>query len=270
MAMKKRGVSRRVILAVLICLIAGCPLFVTREHLWGPALDLAVTGNRAYVCAGRNLLVLNIKDPRAPAKINQIEFPDVTTGVELSDRFAFVSVTGRSDRAFDISDPERPVEKVLEPSSPRRRKKTGEVFEAPYTYLNDTCVFYVLRDAGLPDLGPSDTPPPDSIIGQAVLDADRNVCARSAVFVRPPLAFAAVQRHLYDFELAVIDVSQPTKPFCLGRSPIKKGAHSFPRAVVSANGYAFVAATYGGVLIIDVSDPGRPYIAAIFRTSSQN
>jgi hypothetical protein len=265
----RRGYFLRVSVGLLILLAAGCTLFVDGENLWGPAFHIAVAGDRAYVCAGRNLLVLDIKDPSRPAKLGQLNFSDTVTSVEVSGGFAVVAVTGRGALTVDISNPARPVETGLSPPPPRSEVRPGEVFVAPFTYLNDTCVFYVLKGALSPPLRPGDTSPQEAVAGRAVLDPQRNVCGRSALCVQPPLAYLAWERHMYEFELGIIDVSDPSNPVLLGFCPIGDSVHQYPRAIVAANGFAYIAATLGGVVIVDVSDPTKPKVAARFKTSTQ-
>jgi hypothetical protein len=139
----------------MILLATGGTLFVDGENLWGPAFHIAVPGGRAYVCAGRHLLVLDVKDPSRPAKLGQLSFSDAVTSVEVSG------------------------------------------------------------------------------------------------------------------ELGIIDVSDPANPVLLGFCPIGEGVHHYPRAIVAANGFAYIAATLGGVVIVDVSDPTKPKVAARFKTSTQ-
>ena len=268
MLMRQRYL-RLAAVGLLISLGVGCKFFVAGEKLWGPAFYLAVTGNQAYVCAGRSLLVLDINDPRRPTKLGQIDFSGVATNVEISGRTAVVTVTGYGQLAIDISDPARPVKTDLSLPAARGDTRPGEFFTAPFTYLNDTCLFYVLSDAASLKFGPLDAPSEEAVVGRAVLDPECNVRGRSAVFVQPPLAYVAFERHMYAFQLGVIDVSDPAHPALLGTCPIGENVHYHPRAIVAANGFVYVAATLGGVVIVDVSDPKQPKVAARFKTSTQ-
>lgn len=146
----------------------------------------------------------------------------------------------------------------------------GRAYVCAGRRLNDTCVFYVLKGAFSPHLGPGDTPPQEAVAGRAVLDPQRNVCGRSALCVQPPLAYVVLERHMYAFEPGVIDGSEPAHPVLLGFCPIGEGVHQYPRAIVAANGFAYIAATLGGVVIVDVSDPKKPKPAARFKTSTQS
>ena len=252
-----------------LSLTVGCRLFPAAEKLWGPAFDIALAGERAYVCAGKNLIVIDIKDPRQPVKHGQVIFSDLATSVEIADKLAIVSVTGRGALAVDISDPSRPVVSGASLPAAEGQKRPGELFAAPYLYLNDTCKFYILAGDAPLEFGPGDMPPDASVVGRVVLDPECNVRGRSALFVEPPLAYVVFERHMYAYQLGVIDVSDPARATLLGACPIGESVHHLPRSIVAANGFVYIAATLAGVIVIDVSDPKQPKVAARFKTSTQ-
>jgi hypothetical protein len=169
----------------------------------------------------------------------------------------------------DISDPAHPVEADLNPSAAEAERKPGEFLFAPFAYLNDTCRFYVLSGAAPLKFGPADLPPEEAVVGRAVLDPACNVRGRSALYVQPPLAFVAFERHMYAFQFGVIDVSDPARPALLGACPIGDSVHHLPRAMVADKGFVYIAATLAGVIVVDVSDPKQPKVAGRFKTSTQ-
>jgi photosystem II stability/assembly factor-like uncharacterized protein len=65
--------------------------------------------------------------------------------------------------------------------------------------------------------------------------------------------------------LVVLDVSDPTAPSELGRSVTLP---DFIRDVVVSQGYAYLATGWGGLVVIDVSDPNRPLVVSQFQANA--
>jgi|GEM_PF-3424004 len=85
---------------------------LTLEGKWaaGPCEIVDSDGSYAFFNAGINLIIADISDPASPVVRGEFQFPVSLTGIEVSDRYAFVLLGEYGLRVLDVSDPTSPVE----------------------------------------------------------------------------------------------------------------------------------------------------------------
>jgi hypothetical protein len=76
----------------------------------GPAFDVFTAEDRAYLCAGSYLVVLDVADPRHPAEMGRIRTPGIAIEVHVTGSYAYVADGDEGLRVIDISTPSSPKE----------------------------------------------------------------------------------------------------------------------------------------------------------------
>ena len=76
----------------------------------GVSLDVAVSGNYAYIISAGNLMVVNIENPSDPQVITTVTIPGIASGIAISDNgnTAVVSAVISGINVLDISNPSSP------------------------------------------------------------------------------------------------------------------------------------------------------------------
>ena len=78
---------------------------------WGPASDMAVEGNYAFVATGATgLRIMDITDPSDPVEVGYCNTPGTANGVALAGNYAVVADWFGDLRVIDISSPTHPFE----------------------------------------------------------------------------------------------------------------------------------------------------------------
>ena len=87
------------------------------EHIRGPANDVAVSGNRAYVAAGgAGLMILDLTDPQNPTRIGGYDTPGDALAVAVSNSVVYVADGAAGLRVIDATDPANPVSTAAYPT----------------------------------------------------------------------------------------------------------------------------------------------------------
>ena len=82
---------------------------VAQTLVW-PAHDALIAENRAYLCAGSYLVVLDVADPRHPVEMGRIRTPGIAWRIHVSGSYAYVADYEAGLRVIDISTPASPEE----------------------------------------------------------------------------------------------------------------------------------------------------------------
>jgi RNA polymerase sigma factor (sigma-70 family) len=215
----------------------------------GRANFVYVADNRAYLCAGGTLVVLDVSDPANPAELGRINNPGGAIRVYAVGGYAYLTSLDPGLHVIDVSDPENP-EEVGTYDTPGIATRVCVI--GNYAYVTD-------GDAGLRVIDVSD---PRNL-------REVGVCAGEAVGLHIAGDHAYVTAGFTgDAGVRVIDISDP-------KNPREVGAYSAPDSTygsiyVSA-GYAYVSylrkkdGKYG-VCVIDISNPENPQEVAAHDT----
>jgi hypothetical protein len=113
-------------------LVWGGSSLVSKVNLVGNALDVAVSGNYAYVAAdSAGVHVVNITDPRNPGLVTTVATNGNARSIHISGDYAYVGGGTGGLEIIDISNPTSPV--LL--SSSQTGSVTGVSVSASYAYV---------------------------------------------------------------------------------------------------------------------------------------
>lgn len=218
---------------------------------------VAVNGQWCYVSQvsagggwGHALHVLDISDHSNPQHTSSFSAGAASPRATVVNNKLGVSTLGTGMMLYDLSDPAQPV-------------RTGVLGEASYhTFLTTDLAFVCAAGISYDIFDISDVSYPQFL---ASAHADRFSLTS---WVDSGLAF------LFEFDtywsppgtptyLRVIDVSDPTNPQTLNEIVVADG-ESHPTIVTKVGNYLFEAQSDSGLIIIDVSDPVQPVVAASY------
>jgi hypothetical protein len=219
-------------------------------HLWGgTASDLAVDGDYLYIAAGPSsgLLVVSIAIPDMPLGAGQY-YTDAQR-LAAAGHYAYLSSEFEGGvRVIDARDPASPVENAYWLDGPQNA--TAITLSGSYAYV-----------------GVAEPHSPQG--GLHVIDVADPAMPREVGFTRStrPSAGIAVSGTLayavHGDGLIIFSVLDPNAPQELSFTKVE----SYPQAVGVTGHYAYVAASYGGLKILDVSAPTEP---SLVHTESAN
>ncbi len=296
--MRKRASSLSTLTAIGLC-ASSCTLMPSPEELYGPAAALCVSGERLYACAGESVVLLDPSPDGDLALVGVWTSSGGVHDVEVAGDRAFVAAAQRGLVVLDLSQPAQPVaERVLETGGAAlgvrlldgrllveaegaelvvdREDWSVEPLERGSGTAGDphagSCVAGDLRyRTDLQKLYVEDLshPAAPALLGSCPLPLERGVEGRTLVVVAGGLAFTSIEQSLYEEHLAIVDVRDPRAPRGLGHVLIGATVDEPIEDVVVLGRYAYVAAGYGGIRVVDISDPGAPAIVGTFETSTQ-
>ncbi len=67
------------------------------RELFGPAHDIYVVNNYAYLCGGGDLVILDIGNPSKPSEVARLNTPGVPAKVHVSGNYAYIVENGLCD-----------------------------------------------------------------------------------------------------------------------------------------------------------------------------
>ncbi len=198
---------------------------------------LAVRDDYAYVAAyvgdGRwGLQVIDVSDPQNPVAVGQVRSPSGADYIALSDPYVVLGAWRGMD-VIDVADPEDPeTVGALDVGD----DITGLAASGSYAYLSDSRgVLYIV------DM--SDPFHPYQAAALRMPDLARGVTVSGT--------YAYV---VTDSGLCVVDISDPPVPRIVGSVQTPEA----PNGVTILDDHAYVTANYGGMFVVDVSDPENP------------
>ena len=210
-------------------------------------------------------------DPIVPAEAFFVSGDfDYVADVFVSGDLAYVAAYESGLQIVDVSDPTAPVEvgSLVSPRVPVVSRAEDFLDTARGVFVSGGLAFVAFTYSGLQIVDVSDPTAPvevGSLVSPrvpVVSRAEDFLDTARGVFVSGGLAFVAFTYS----GLQIVDVSDPTAPVEVGslvspRVPVVSRAEDFldtARGVFVSGGLAFVAFTYSGLQIVDVSDPTAP------------
>ncbi len=227
--------------------------------------EVFVVDSIAFVLdEGAGLYILDISDPEEVELISYYQTEEDATGLFVSEGYAFViandSILYRCLQIIDVSDPAHPT------YMSRGQFAMEKVFVAEgyaYTPLGN-CDFYGGCVGAFLITDISDPSNPDSVGWYS-----SGWYPGHDIFVDGDYAYFATGGHwlFNDFgDFRVIDVSDKTSPVLVGGFNFPHGGLQFFNAF-KEGGYAYTTATEHGLVVIDVTDPSEPTLAAEYFAS---
>lgn len=215
------------------------------------AMDVVVFDSYAYVSTPGGVRVLDISDPRSPTGVRHLATDGEVGNISIDGGYGFFTEYGSPDhlRVIDLSQPDAPI--LVGTWEAPRGWRTGRVLAF------DSMVFLVAGRYSNSDgvlIFDVENPHSPTPIGHHQSHGDVN-------------DLEIVQDRLFVVEsggLRIVDVDPP--------GPVKLGSVEFPgiAAGLAIDGdVAFVANTYMGLRLVDVSDPGDPSILSTIDTSGE-
>ncbi|HQN44224.1 MAG TPA: NosD domain-containing protein, partial [Anaerolineaceae bacterium] len=200
------------------------------------AYAVAVDGRYAYIAAGgAGLLVVEISNLHYPIEAGAYDTPGNARGLAVLNNLVYVADERYGLQIIDVTDP-------LHPTLLGTFKSYGWAFDV---VVSDSTAYLAAAFGGLRVLNVLDPADPQEI-GSLAWEQSNAV----------GLALADGSIYLTDRKngLRVISNTNPTNPLQTGLfSPFREAL-----MVVTSGNYAYVAAGYNGVHILDISDPSQP------------
>lgn len=223
----------------------------------GIVTALEVDGDYAYVTVGTvGLVVVDISEPSAPRQVGACELPlfdGYPLSVALSGTLAYVG-QGDDLRVIDVFSPTHPVE--VGAVTINGMSATDVVVAGRYAYVAG-------RGAGLRVIDVF-TPTAPSEVGACTTD----IGYATGVDVVGDTAYvsdSAIGDAYSTAMLRVVDIAAPSSPTVIGSEEVLLGANADAYGVQVVDGHAYVAGfapigagRYGGLEVVDVSDPTAP------------
>ncbi len=256
--------------------------------------DIVVKEGFAYLAVdSAGLRIINVADPKNPYEIGFFDTDGSASGVAVSGDYAYVADGSAGLRIINISDPSNPIETaifatdvsargvdisdnhvfvvlksgmiVLNVSDPNNPKEIGSSNRSGYMIQIKGNYAYMPAGAGMYILDITNPANPKEIAYYRTYDYG-NV---KNVSVSGNYAYLA-----HDYSgLYIVDISNPTKPKEISSYD---RSSSYYNDVAVIGGYAYVALSdiglsgntrFGGLKIVDISDPSNPTIFGLFPTS---
>jgi hypothetical protein len=217
---------------------------VGRYHTPGSAVDVAVSGNYAYVAdLWSGLRVVDISNPALPRSVGWLYNLGNAVGVAVSGNYAYVSGESGGLYVVNIATPSAP---TLASSYDTPGSAQDVAISGNYAYLADYTNGLLVIDISNPSapgqVGRCDTP--GAAIGVAVSGHYAYVADRNG-------------------GLRVVNISNPSAPYEVGH--YGGGGYSWDvlKVAVSSN-HAYLANRWGGLYVVNVANPGNPTLASSY------
>jgi hypothetical protein len=212
----------------------------------GSAAAVAVRENLAYLGQGPRFVVLNVTNPQSPTFISQSELlPGIVLGIEVDDRYAYVTTRYGGLFIFDIQQAEKP--KLLGSVQPETPGCGSLTLQEKIAYIgcNPSGLFIVdVSDPANPVILSSDT------VKGTILS----------------LAYYADYLYLADINgpgLSIVDVADPSNPLQVGTYDVKNIPTDYDKSInaleVCGDHLCLAVANYG-LAILDLTDPLNPVL----------
>ena len=213
---------------------------------------------------GTGLYILDISDPEEIELMSYYQTEEDATGLFVSEGYAFVvgndSILYRSLQIIDVSDPFNPLFMSSGQLAMEKVFVAGDYAYAPSGY----CDLYGGCAGAFRIIDISD---PSNPLHVGTYSTGWNP-ARS-IFVDGDYAYLATGGHwlFNDFgDFRIIDVSDKTNAVLVGGFNFPHGGLQFFNAF-KEGGYAYTSAQEHGLVVIDVTDPSEPTLAADYFAS---
>ncbi|MEJ2627191.1 MAG: chitobiase/beta-hexosaminidase C-terminal domain-containing protein [bacterium] len=209
------------------------------------AIDVSVVDNYAYL-AFQGLYIFNIRDPSNPTEVNHLFQSDWIWDVHVSSGYAYLTMPDSGFCILDICDPENPV--YL--SNCLNIDYGSRIYvHNNYAYITDTHTGLYVVDISNPN-NPIEVSHINSLGYAWDVHGSGNYIYVSG-----------------DNFLFILDIRNPLNPIEISKYTYADVGPSDWEDLYVFGNYAYVTFTYGGLRIIDISDPLNPKKAGYFETS---
>lgn len=231
---------------------------VTQERWLGDARSvgdssaLAVNGNLLYSVGpeSAHLSVIDIRDPERPAVVGRFPAPALAVDVLLAGNHLYVADLVDGFTVYDASVPAEPVRigNYVNPGSALWRGARQMVRDGALLYLSGLTEELVIVDVQNPS-----QPARVGAYG-AGREGEGLAIANGFAFLASP-----------ESGFSIVDVRSPGAPQRVGNLRLTEDAVFTPEQFVAVGGtHAYVSVVDGRIFAVDVRDPSRPALTAIF------
>ena len=243
----------------------SAPKVVGEATGFGNTRQIEVKGNVAYITAREDgLFIVDVSRPDAPRLLCHYDTIELATGIALSGDIAFVACRTYGVELVDVSDPRRPV-----------HLSTVRTGEAQSCIARDGILYVGVwgsRELVICDVK---NPRKPVVIAKAPLDGYGD-----GVYVRGKYCYVATGHHARGMKksddeadpaygrghgLEIFDVAEPSKPVWVSRIKMPRFVLTLSMdlwGVKVEGNCAFVADTFNGMFVVNVSDPEKPSFVA--------
>jgi hypothetical protein len=228
-------------LVILDITNVASPVLVGLHVATDPARDVEVHGSHAFVARGAlGLQVIDITDPSLPALAGSYNTSGNARRVTVEGNIAYVADESGGAHAIDIIDPSTP---ALASSYATSGNALDVFVDGDYAYVTDDVAGLITLDVSLP------TSP-------VLVESFATAGTATGIIVDRNLAFVADAIG----GLQVVQAAQEVLPPALVVPIMSLGTSiSVNRIEVSGN-YAYIANHNTYMIIVDISDPGNPFV----------
>lgn len=223
------------IVAVLLfaagSVLAAAPIELLGQ--WGGSANcVAVSGGKAYVGAGPRMLVLDVSGEGSPTLIGRTDLlSGIPEDLSVLGNVSYVACGGDGLDIIDVSDPSHPVQVNHVSGS-----AYGVAVAGNYAYVANQGSGLNVYDISVPSS--------PNLVGSYYSDSYPSRVAVSGTYA-----------YLVGYNrLDVVDISNPLHPVGVGTYTGTQGLND----VAVSGTTAYLAATYDGLVVLDVSDPSNP------------
>lgn len=211
---------------------------------WSGVYDVQVRDQYAYYCFSPGLVILDVSDIEQPSFVSRLFIPGDNRNIVVSGSYAFLFGYQDRVRIIDIGDPENP-------------RITGDVAidaEVDNICVRGDCVYVAAGLMGLLIIDVSDPSDPE-IIAEYPAQSDIE-----SIVVVDTVAFIA-GRFIYPYSqpFQIVDVADVYSPWLIGYLDDNIG---WNHDMIVDGDYVYLANTYEGLIVVDVSSLSSPFILA--------
>jgi len=211
---------------------------------WTGVYDVKVRGDYAYCCFDPGLVIFDILDIEHPAFVSRLNIIGENFHIEIFNDYAYIFGNHDKLRIINISDVDEPW-------------LAGEIpidAEIDNIWVDGQRVYAAAGIMGMVIIDISDPASPE-IITTFNTDGDTK-----AVVVRDTVAFVA-ERHIYpsSYSFQIVNIADIQNPVTIGHRTQDLG---WNKDLLVEGNYAYLANSYRGFIIIDISDLTQPWIIA--------
>jgi len=224
----------------------GSPLKEVGRLPFGPAYDVCVVDEIAYVTGNRGVHIIDVGNPASPRELGLLQLRDGAFGISVHNGKAYIAGDTEGFFIADVGDPEKPI--VVGQYSPANGITDELCVNGAYAYV-------VQREGRLLILDITNE------IEPLLLDDLELGSAGGEAFLRGDYLFAGAHAS----GLVLFDVSEPSAPKKLSVVPGTRGAHGF----AAQEDLLFLACQPEGLRVLDISNPAVPRVQGTFSFSKE-
>ena len=215
--------------------------------------DVALYGNYAYVTNGNTVIhIIDVSNPNDPQEVREYHLSGIANSIEVADSKAFVADGTNGLRVLSLANPTNPIEVGFYDTAWNTKYLD---IDGDYLYLGD---FPIINGdwngGGLSIIDIKDPTHP----ALASFYTDQTPNHITSVAANANFAYVT---SLLPPRLQVIDARLPNLP--KKDSTIKFNPSWYLSSIAMSDGYAYIG-TSKGLVVIDVSNPLRPYIVTTY------